>query len=277
MGKLVIGCGYLGLRVARRWREAGEKVFVTTRSPSRAAELAREGFEPVICDVRQPGPLPAVDGLVWCVGLDRAAGVSMRAVYVEGLAKILGVIPGRPRWVHVSSTSVYGQTDGQEVDEEAATLPLDESGRVVLEAEQVLRRQRPDAIVLRFAGIYGPGRLPRAAAVRAGEVLATDPRGWLNLIHVEDGATAVVSAEAGPTVGATYNVADDRPVRRGDFYTQMARLLGAPVPRFEPPEVPPPHEGSDRRIGNARMRRDLAVELRYPGYEEGLPASVVVR
>jgi nucleoside-diphosphate-sugar epimerase len=274
MGKLVIGGGYLGRRVARRWREAGEKVFVTTRRPGRAVELAREGFEPVLCDVQQPDELPVVDGLVWCVGLDRAAGSSMRAVYVEGLVKVLAVLPGRPRWVHVSSTSVYGQAGGEVVDEQADTNPVDESGRVVLEAEQVLRRQRPDAIVLRFAGIYGPGRLPRAAAVRAGEVLATDPHRWLNLIHVEDGAAAVVAAEDRAAPGATYNVADDQPVCRGDFYARLADLLGAPPPRFAPQSAA--QEGGDRRISNARMHRELGVELRYPGYEVGLAASVVV-
>ena len=91
-------------------------------------------------------------------------------------------------WLHVSSTSVYGQEDGSWVDEDAPCQPTDTNGEIVLEAEQTLRRQRPDASILRFAGIYGPGRLMRTASLLAGEPMRGDPDRWLNLIHRDDGA-----------------------------------------------------------------------------------------
>ena len=97
--------------------------------------------------------------------------------------------------MYVSSTGVYGQCHGEEVDEESATEPVEESGRVVLEAERLLHQQLPEAVILRFAGIYGPGRLLRRQAIEAGEVLVGDPEKWLNLIHVADGAAAVHAAE----------------------------------------------------------------------------------
>jgi nucleoside-diphosphate-sugar epimerase len=272
VSKLVVGCGYLGARVARRWRDAGEEVFVTTRKPERFAELSREGFRPVLCDVLAPRELPRVDAVLFSVGFDRAAGATMRRVYVEGLAGVLAALPGRPRFVHVSSTGVYGQCDGSEVDETADTHPADESGQVVLEAERLLRERRPEAVVLRFAGIYGPGRLLRAASLLAGEPIAADPSTWLNLIHVEDGADVVVAAESRSSEGETYNVSDGTPVRRLDFYAELARLLGAPPPRFVQPAAG--HDRADRRVLSGKLRGGLGVVLRYPDYACGLAASV---
>lgn len=277
---LVIGCGYLGQRAAARWREQGWRVWATTRSLARAEELRQGGFEPVVCDVTAPESLrqlPAVATVLYCVGMDRAAGMSMREVYVGGLRNVLASLPRPDRFVYVSSTSVYGQTNGEEVDEESATGPEEDSGRVVLEAEALLRERLPEAVVLRFAGIYGPGRLLRRQAIEAGEPLIGDAEKWLNLIHVEDGVAAVLAAaERGRGV---YNVSDGRPVRRREFYTVLARLLGAPQPRFVPRslgEPLPAHERANRRVVNRRLCEELGVVLRYPDCEAGLTASVSV-
>src|SRR5262249_23693195 len=148
----------LGRVVASRWLAAGHGVFATTRSAARAEEFRARSWEPVRCDVLDPvslGALPAVDALVWCVGLDRAAGRSMREVYVSGLANVLSALANRgsqPRVIYVSSTGVYSQTDGAWVDESSPADPRDDAGRVALEAEATLRRHRPDAVMLRFAG-----------------------------------------------------------------------------------------------------------------------------
>jgi nucleoside-diphosphate-sugar epimerase len=189
----------------------------------------------------------------------------MHEVYFGGLTNVLNALPDVRRLMYISSTSVYGQADGDWVDESSPTEPADESGRVVLECERLLRERRPDAIVLRFAGIYGPGRVIRRTAVEHGEPLATDPDGWLNLIHVEDGASAVVAAAMRGEVGVTHNVADNRPVTRREFYTEMAARLAAPAPRFIPTA-----ECTNRRIGNRRMRAELGVELRFPDFRAGL-------
>jgi nucleoside-diphosphate-sugar epimerase len=277
---LIIGCGYLGRRVAPLWRAEGHRVFATTRSDAHAEELRRLGAEPLRCDVLEPATLralPAADTVVYCVGFDRAAGASRRDVFVTGLANVLAALPAPRRFVHVSSTGVYGQCNGEAVDEESATEPPEEAGRVVLEAERLLRGRDPGAVVLRFSGIYGPGRLLRGDAVRAGEPIVGDGDRWLNLVHVADGAAAVVAAAGRARPGAVYNVSDDRPVRRRDFYGLLARLLGGPEPRFVPPPPGAPlpaHERANRRILNRRLRAELGLTLRYPSYEEGLPASV---
>ncbi len=279
--KLVIGCGYLGQRIAARWQEQGHRVWVTTRHISRGEEFRRQGWAPVVCDVLDPAGLtnlPTVETAVYCVGLDRSAGQSMQRVYVDGLAHVLAAwkTPAE-RLLYVSSTGVYGQTEGEDVDETAATEPTEESGRVVLEAEQVLRHRLPQAVILRFAGIYGPGRLMRAQALRDNESLAGNPESFLNLIQVADGAAAVLAAEARAAAGSTYIVCDDCPVRRRDFYSRLAQLLGTPPPRFEPwpSDRPlPPHLKANRRLSNRRARTELGWKLLYPSYEQGLAASL---
>ncbi len=269
---LIVGCGYLGSRVGRAWLDRGDAVRVLTRG--RAESLRTQGFEPITGDVLDPAGLrnlPASDSILYAVGLDRAAGRSMRDVYVEGLRNVLAALPAGGRFTYISSTSVYGQTDGSVVGEFDATEPLEENGRIVLEAERTLRELRPDATILRFAGIYGPGRLLRRAQMLKSEAYFGDAEKWLNLIHVEDGVRAVLAAERAGG-GGTFNIADDNPVSRRDFYTELARLLGASPARFEPAD--PPVREANRRISNARAKAELGFAPEYPSYREGLSGSV---
>jgi nucleoside-diphosphate-sugar epimerase len=279
--KLIIGCGYLGRRIAALWRARNHRVFATTRSTARADEWRASGLQPIVCDVMDVSSLrslPRVESIVYCIGRDRSTEVSMRSLYVDGLANVLDALSqSTPRFLYVSSTSVYGQTEGEEVDESAATEPQEESGQVVLAAERLLRERLPSAVILRFAGIYGPGRVMRGQAIKAGEPIVGDADKWLNLIQVEDGAAAVVAADERAAAGSIYNVADGEPVRRRAFYTKLAELLGAPQPQFVPLPTGvtiPPHERGQRRILSRRMREELGVRLEYANYEAGLSASV---
>jgi nucleoside-diphosphate-sugar epimerase len=281
MNKLIIGCGYVGQRLAAHWHAAGDTVFATTRKLAQADAFVRQGWNPVLCDITDAYSikLPASDVVVFAVGFDRASGRDMLEVYVEGLANVLDNLPPCERFIYVSSTSVYGQTEGELVDESSTVVPREKSGQVVLEAEQVLRARLPGAIILRFAGIYGSGRLLRERGIRAGEPIVADPERWLNLIQVDDGVQAILDAESKARTGRTYNVADDTPVPRRAFYELLAELLGAPPPRFVAPSgnVQPPHELAHRRISNRRMREELGVHLKYPSFREGLPATLELR
>jgi nucleoside-diphosphate-sugar epimerase len=287
MRTLILGCGYLGLHVARRWIAAGHHVSAVTRSPSRAAELQAARIEPIVADVMAPESLealPAADVLLYAVGYDRHAGHTRRAVYVDGLEHTLRAAAGRVgRLVYVSSTSVYAQSSGEWVNEESPCNPETDNGRACREAEQVVWRYfSPDDIgkgtanVLRLSGLYGPGRLvARVESLRSREPIGGNPEAWLNLIHVEDAAQAVVACAERGTSGATYLVSDDRPVRRREFYARLAGLVGAPPPAFSGVEEPAARtKALNKRCDNQRMKRELLGRLLYPTIVEGLRDAV---
>ncbi|MGA2256675.1 MAG: SDR family oxidoreductase [Thermoguttaceae bacterium] len=280
--KLIVGCGYLGLRVARRWIAAGHAVAGLVRSSAAAESLARESIRPTVADVTQPSTLlslPAADTLLYAVGYDPASGASRSAVYVDGLRAVLDAIsPPVRRVILISSTGVYAEQGGGWVDESSPAQPSRESGRALLAAEEILAAHRLGAlgIILRLAGIYGPGRLPRRSELAAGQPLPIATGQQVNLIHVDDAAAAVLAAEAYARPPRTYIISDGRPVERREYFAEMARQLGLPRPSFREPL---PGEitgrgGGDKRVSNARMLGELHLKLAYPTYREGLAAAV---
>lgn len=269
--RLIFGCGYLGRVVAARWRASGHRVAALTRT--NADRLRAVGVEPIQGDVLDPESLralPAASTVLYAVGFDRTANRPMREVYVTGLANVLSALPTSVRFVYVSSTSVYGQSDGGWVHETSPTEPTEESGKIVLEAERLLRARRPDAIVLRSAGLYGPHRLLRQQPVLNSQPLVGDADKWLNLVHVSDAADAVLHAEEHAAPGETYNVADGTPVTRRDFYTRLAELLNAPAARFEHK----PEPGAPNRRIDASKFRALGWAPKCADHRAGLTAAV---
>lgn len=283
MVKLIFGCGFLGGRVARRWIESGDEVIVVTRRAERADTLAASGMEPIVADITRPGalpPLPAADTVLFSIGFDRTSGQTIYDVYLEGLRHVLSALPRQTRrFVYISSTGVYGQTDGSWVDERSECRPERAGGRACLAAEQLLGQHElaDRAIILRLAGLYGPGRVPRLDQLMAGAAIEAPSRGYLNLIHVDDAVAIILALEAAeePRSLQLFVASDGAPVLRSDYYRELARLAGAPEPRFEEPSGDSPkalRAASSKRVSNRRMRDQLNVRLLYPTYREGLAA-----
>lgn len=274
---LVFGCGYLGIRVAARSLCAGHVVWATTRRPQRLKPLRAAGIEPLIADWndrRTLERLPEVDRVVIAVSYDRNSPYSRVESQVGGLRRLLSVLPEKTDICYISTTGVYHQQGGLWVDETSPTRPLSAGGKAHLQGESLLRKCRGESkwTILRLAGIYGPGRVPRAADVIAGREIASPAEAFLNLIHVDD-AAAAINACWQSSRRRLYVIADDQPVSRGDFYREIAHQCSAPEPIF----VPPPQGAdasqrglSDKRVWNRRMRRDLVPRLRFPSYREGL-------
>ncbi len=284
MLKIIFGCGYLGERVARRWHATGREVAVVTRSPDRAERFRRQGFFPIVADVTRPetlGPFAAVETVLYSVGFDRAAVNSIDEVYAGGLRNVLAALLAETgRFIHISTTGVYGPADGEWVDETTPPEPQRDGGRASLAAEQILAAHPLGSrgIILRLGGIYGPGRVPFLKELSSDRPIAARASGYLNLIHVDDAAETVIAAaeldpfEYGPRL---YCVSDGNPVERGEYYAEVARQIGAPPPRFVEPDPNSPRAAraeANRRISNARMLADLRVKLTYPDYRAGLAA-----
>lgn len=295
---LVVGCGYLGKVVARLAQCGGAKVTVTTRSRLNAADFDRQGWTPELCDWTNRSSLGFLRDrfessdprVLIAVSYDRHSNQSRHESQVGGLRNLLGVLPPRAKICYISTTGVYHQMGGAWVDENSPTRPTRLGGRVHLEAETLFRRHRPSSpwMILRLAGIYGPRRVPRVADVLQGRPIASTEHGFLNLIHVQDAARAVMASwstmeaqcDTGhheswhPTLSRRlYVVSDDQPVIRGEFYREVARQAGVKAPQFVSPSPESPasmRSESNKRVWNRRMKHQLLRDLDFPDYRIGL-------
>ena len=270
MTKLIFGCGYLGERVARKWREAGHTVAVVTRSDSRADVFRQTGYEVIVADITRPETLkrlPAAESVLFAVGFDRASKSSIQQVYADGMSNVLAALPSETgRLIYISTTGVYGPADGGWVDEATVPDPHREGGQASLDAEKRIAAHSlgSRSVILRLAGIYGPGRVPYIRELRAGEPIPARTSGWLNLIHVEDAAAVAVAAAEARLAKVRCYVSDGVPVERGEYYSEVARQISAPPPRFVEPDPNSPRSAraeANRRISNARMVESLRVTL----------------
>lgn len=280
MKTLILGCGYLGRRVAARWINAGHEVAALTRSREKAGLLHDVGITPIVGDVTQPtslAKLPPSDVVLYAVGYDRASGVDRREVVVQGLETTLSALAGKTqRIVFISTTSVYGHSNGEWIDEDSPTTPASDAGRIALEAEELFRRDPlRNVTVLRLSGLYGPGRLlRRTEQLRSQEPIAGDGNAWLNLIHVEDAVTAVqLAAERVDSSCETYLVSDDLPVRRREYYGRLAELTDSPPPVFDSSKASR-STGLGKRCRNLRVKQELGLTLQFPTCTDGLAAAL---
>ena len=200
-----------------------------------------------------------VDTIVFAVG---RSGETVSDVHVKGLRQVLDALPGSMvRVIYVSSTGVYAQDSGEWVDEESVCDPAREGGRACLAGERLLfaHGRGRDAMVLRLAGLYGAGRVPRESEVAAGRSIAGSSDAYLNLIHVEDAALAIVTAAVSEAVaGRTYNVSDGRPLTRGEYVALVGSWLQVSPPEFEG------GVGLGKRVRNDRLTNELGLRLRFP-------------
>ncbi len=276
---LIFGCGFLGLRVALQWRERGGTVIAVTRSEVKAAQLASQGIEPIVADLMRPETLtvlPSVSRVMYCVGYDRSSSWSKESLYIDGLTHVLEAMQDRvERFVYVSSTSVYGQDDGNWIDEISPTDPTTDGGRICLAAEQRLRERVEHATILRMSGLYGPDRLlARVDQLRSGEPIGGNPEAWLNLIHGDDAARACVAALTVPSPGPLYLVSDNRPLTRREYFTALAQRIGAPTPVFSgAPTSRHTPDGLNKRCRNERVIREFGLKWQYPEIAQGLPTA----
>lgn len=283
MAKLIFGCGYVGLRVAQQWRAAGHRVFAVTRSTDRVAELLASGIEPMVGNLLEAPQITVpqeVRTVLFAVGYDRSTQASIRDVYAIAMTRAIDLLPESiERLIYISSTGVYGNVAGDEVDEQSPCMPTRDGGKASLAAEHVLQSGRFAArsIILRLAGIYGPGRIPRSGDLLAGRPIDAPARGWLNLIHVDDAARIVLLVEERASPPQIYVVSDGHPVQRADYYRELARLVSASEPKFVTPSPDSPaaqRATSDKRVNPRRMFAELQPTLLYPNFRAGLAAIV---
>ncbi len=274
--RLIIGCGFLGERVAKRWLGSGSTVFATTRNQTRAKQLAKASIHPIIGDVTTSSEspswlqkLPEVDTVLWSVGFDRNAHANYYDVHVTGLLRVLDQLPNNPRVIFISSTGIWGTETAEEVDESTPACPTREAGRTLLTAETSLSgHPKGPGIVLRLAGLYGPDRLPRLKDVRENNPIPANPNSWLNLIHVDDAAAVICDIAELPSPEKLYAVSDMKPLRRYDWYSALAEFTNSPPPQWATEATK--GRGGNKRINARRIWEDLNSQPHYPDAIEAM-------
>ncbi len=271
----VFGLGYSARALARGLLREGWQVAGTCRGAEGQAELADMGIEPVPFDGTTPIAATALAGTTHLLG-SIPPGPDDPALRQSGAA--IAALPDLA-WVgYLSTTSVYGVTDGSTVDEETPCNPRSARGQRRLAGERAWQGLPMPAHVFRLSGIYGPGRSV-FDAIKAGRTQRiTKPGQVFNRIHVDDIAAVLRASIERPQPGRIYNLADDLPAPSADPVTYACKLLGA----APPPEIPFDQAilsdaarefwADNKRVSNRRIKDELGVRLAYPTYREGLDA-----
>jgi nucleoside-diphosphate-sugar epimerase len=282
MRVLIAGCGYVGVALGEILATQGHEVYGLRRSPGGARLLEDAGIRPLTGDITNPASLATLPGTYdWVVHCASASGggiESYRRVYVEGARNLVEWLrPAPPRkFVYTSSTGVYGQNDGSTVVETSPTEPAAGTARLLVEAEQLLvaaaRNHRFPAVILRVAGIYGPGRGYWFKAFSSGEArIEGDGDRWLNMVHRDDVAGAIVAALERGAPGEAYNVVDNEPVTQIAFFQWLSAELGQPLPPADPVRAPGSNRrgATNKRVSNRRLTEELGYRFRYPTFRQG--------
>lgn len=272
---VIAGCGDVGTALAERMLQRGWQVSGLRRDPSALPEgIGRIAGD--LTEAQAPADWPAhVDYLVYCPAAGKRDPALYQRLYVDGLRHMLSwasASDSQPQYLlQVSSTGVYGQSDGEWVTENSPAQATTTTGPLLLQAEDVALRSSIPASVVRLGGIYGPGRNRLIEQVRNGLHVPAEPPQYTNRIHRDDAAGLLehllVAAAKGELLAPCYLGVDNEPAALHEVAEWMAQQLGVSLLEQGP---------TANRMGSKRCSNALARESgwvpQYPSYREGYGA-----
>ncbi len=286
MNLFIFGIGYSALHFARQHRNGFVRISGTVRDAERSEELRRENieafqFNPSFVDPQIVAALQESDDIIISIPPDVASDPVLKH-----FGRVIATMPLLRRVVYLSTVGVYGDHQGQWIDETTLPRPASERSKRRLNAERnwtaIARARGFDLHILRLAGIYGPDR-NAIANLREGKARRIVKKDQVfNRIHVEDIARTISACLARSVGGETmvWNVTDNEPAPPQDVVAYAANLIGVEPPpaiAFEDAEMTPMARsfyGENKRVSNRALREDLGVELAYPTYREGIASLV---
>jgi len=270
---LIIGCGAIGTQLAHVLSAKGHQVTGLKRNPPETDDGKVHYFT---ADITSPADLIDLstdfDTLYFILSPDGRNEESYRDIYESGLNNLLNKFSqtgSNPHWIFVSSTSVYGQSQGEWVDENSITQPTNATSQFIRRAEQKLMEREVDNIVIRFSGIYGPGREYLLRMAMQTPAIQQNPPYYTNRIHEQDcvGVLAFLLERrlTGIVLDQCYLASDDNPAPMWEVMSWLAEQMNCQPPTVK---VNDNHYVMNKRCNNQRLKA-LGYQFRYPCYKDG--------
>lgn len=268
---LSLGHGYSAQALARRLLPLGWRIIGTTRSAENAKALRAQGVEPLLWPGNQL-PLAEATHLLSSIAPDANGDPVLAADAAE-------IAAARLEWVgYLSTTGVYGDHQGDWVDETTPLTPGTKRGEQRVLAERQWQALGLPLHIFRLAGIYGPGRGPFSKMREGTARRILKPGQVFSRVHVDDIAQVLAASIMRPAPGAIYNVCDDDPAPPEAVIAYAAELLGLPIPAAENWETAEmtalarSFYAENKRVRNDKVKADLGISLLHPDYRAGLKA-----
>ena len=283
---LIVGCGDVAMRLVPLLRNR-YRLYALTRSQQRKALLRTQGVVPLCGDLDDAGSLVRLAGvphdvLHFAPPPNRGEDDVRTANLIRALRNAQSI---PQRLVYISTSGVYGDCGGALVREHAGLHPQTDRARRRVDAERRLRdwgrRAGVRVVILRVPGIYAADRLPLERLRSATPVIEDAEDAYSNHIHADDLAGIVVAALARGRSQRVYNASDGGAMKMGQYFDLVADSFGLPKPprvsraqaEADLPPVLLSFMRESRRLDNARLRRELRVQLKYPTVCEGVAAA----
>ncbi len=280
---LIIGCGDIGVRVARLMQQGDGNVFGLARSDERADRLRELGIDPVMGNLDDSSSLinlPTAGIVVLYFAPPPGGGLFDSRM--RNFCKSVGPKQLPDKIVYMSTSGVYGDCGSEWVTEETPLNPQTSRAQRRADAESTLqewgRVHNVAVVILRVTGIYGPGRLPLARVQQGHAVLHVEESPPTNRIHADDLAMVCLKATEKAGDGDIFNVSDGQPGTMTQYFNAVSDLLGLPrLPQISMEEAKQEmnpmmlsYLTETRRMDNSKMVERLGVTLVYPDLDTGL-------
>lgn len=269
---LIVGCGSIGTELGNLLSDKGHQVIGLKRNPPPSGSNRFNFFAADIISAKDFEKLDTdFEFLFFIVSPGGRHEQNYQALYETGLNNLLAKFTSaaKPKWFFVSSTSVYGQSQGEWIDENSLAQPDNACSRFIRQAELRLLNSSPESTIVRFSGIYGPGRNHLLKKARQTPVIQQRPPYYTNRIHQKDcvGILAFLLEQslAGVPLAPCYLASDDHPAPMWEVMSWLTQQMGcqAPVAKTVAGENP-----MNKRCDNSRLKK-LGYRFQYPSYQKG--------
>ena len=274
---LIAGCGDIGTSLGKALVEKGHYVVGLRRYPP----IEKMGISFIAADLTNPATLTDIDTdfdqVFFLAAPKQHDSPAYREVYDLGLKNLLYRFSKNhqnPHWISVSSTSVYGQSGGEWVDEDSLTEPKKYNGQLQLLSEQRVLAENKSNLIVHFAGIYGPGRKRLLNIASRGDPIQFSPPYYTNRIHKEDCIGVLIflfeKRMAGEQLHSHYLASDDEPAPMWEVVSWLAKQLKCRQPEIKQVDK---DATQNKRCCNKRLK-ELGYRFQYPTYREGYPQLI---